>query len=76
MGAAQLYLGEGFARQVLSEYRSLGGTTNRSIWHRIEKLLVLHEFDDLRFELRDNDARALEGSIAKLRRTSIFTPKP
>ena len=73
--AAQMYLGESFARQVLSEYRTLGGSTNRSIWHRIEKLLVLHEFDDLLFELRANNTRELEGSIAKIRRTSIFAPR-
>ena len=73
--AAQLYLGEGFARQVVSEYRSLGGSVSTSIWHRIGKLLVLHEFDDLRFELRANDAREIEASIAKLRRTSIFATR-
>ncbi len=74
--SAQMYLGESFARQVMSAYRSLGGSVSESIWHRIQTLLVLHEFDDLRFELRANNARELEGSIAKLRRTSIFTPMP
>ena len=59
----------------MSEYRSLGGSVSGSIWHRIGKLLVLHEFDDLRFELRVNDAREIEASIAKLRQTSIFATR-
>lgn len=74
--AAQQYLGESFVGHVVSEYRSLGGSIDATIRHRTEKLLVLHEFDDLRFELRADAAGEIEGSIAKLRRTSMFTTKP
>jgi aminoglycoside phosphotransferase (APT) family kinase protein len=74
--ATQYHCGAGFARSVVDAYREGGGPLDAALFHRIQALWELREFEGLYFNIGASDAVEVEDSVHKLRLGPILNPPP